>query len=222
MLSERSMYKVKLFTRTRSKLGPLQHKVCVGGGGLAYKCRECKWQWGEMRKTYDQKKRDAHKISARNSGGGNGCAQFYGRLVFFGSFCWKTPMPIKFRLLGGGGCWGFSEGGGWKCQYYFYGRGDFSDMRRKMMKNKEDNKETKQWDNDQEQTGWTTEDHTTKWSRMRMNIKVEHHENGSSSTIWLSRHADSVVGFAGILTGKPVGSHSVPPKNDWCFRALES
>ena len=29
----------------------------------------------------------------------------YGRLEIFGSFCWKTPMPIKFLLLGGGaGC----------------------------------------------------------------------------------------------------------------------
>ena len=31
--------------------------------------------------------------------------------IFWGSFCWKTPMPIKFLLLGGGGvCWGFLEG----------------------------------------------------------------------------------------------------------------
>ena len=29
--------------------------------------------------------------------------QFYGRLGFFGSFCWKTPMPTKF--------WAFLEGG---------------------------------------------------------------------------------------------------------------
>ena len=28
--------------------------------------------------------------------------QFYGRLAFWGSFCCKTPMPIKFLLLGGG------------------------------------------------------------------------------------------------------------------------
>ena len=35
-------------------------------------------------------------------------------------------MPIKFLLLGGG-FWVFLEGGGgWKCQFYFYGRGDFS------------------------------------------------------------------------------------------------
>ena len=38
-------------------------------------------------------------------------------------------MPIKFLLLGGGGGggWGFLEGGGWKRQFYFYGRGDFSE-----------------------------------------------------------------------------------------------
>ena len=36
--------------------------------------------------------------------------QFYGRLAFFGSFCWITPMAIVFRVLGGG-CWGFLEGG---------------------------------------------------------------------------------------------------------------
>ena len=51
--------------------------------------------------------------------------QFYGRLAFFSSFCWKTPMPIKFLLLGGGGCWVFFEGGGWKCQFYFMGVGIF-------------------------------------------------------------------------------------------------
>ena len=33
-------------------------------------------------------------------------------------------MPIKFLLLGGG-VLGFSRRGGWKCQFYFYGRGDF-------------------------------------------------------------------------------------------------
>ena len=35
-------------------------------------------------------------------------------------------MPIKFLLLGGG-VLVFLEGG-WKCQFYFYGRGDFSDL----------------------------------------------------------------------------------------------
>ena len=36
-------------------------------------------------------------------------------------------MPIKFLLLGGGGR-GFFGRGGWKCRFYFYGRGDFSDF----------------------------------------------------------------------------------------------
>ena len=35
-------------------------------------------------------------------------------------------MPIKFLVLGGGGKFrGFLEGGVWKCQFYFYGRGIF-------------------------------------------------------------------------------------------------
>ena len=36
-------------------------------------------------------------------------SQFYGRLAICGSFCWKTPMPIKFLLLGG--VLGFLGGG---------------------------------------------------------------------------------------------------------------
>ena len=49
-----------------------------------------------------------------------------GAWPFLCSFCWKTPMPIKFLLLGGGS-WVFVRGGGWKCQFYFYGRGNFSE-----------------------------------------------------------------------------------------------
>ena len=33
-----------------------------------------------------------------------------GRLGCFGSFSSKTPMPIKFFLLGGGGFWSFEKG----------------------------------------------------------------------------------------------------------------
>ena len=36
-------------------------------------------------------------------------------------------MPIKFLLREGEGGSGFFRRGGWKCQFYFYGRGDFSD-----------------------------------------------------------------------------------------------
>ena len=36
-------------------------------------------------------------------------------------------MSIKFRVLEGGGYFGFRGGGGGKCRFYFYGRADFSD-----------------------------------------------------------------------------------------------
>ena len=45
----------------------------------------------------------------------------------FWFFLLETPMPIKFLVLGGGGCSGFFFEGGWKCQFYVYGRGDFSE-----------------------------------------------------------------------------------------------
>ena len=39
-------------------------------------------------------------------------------------------MPIKFRLLGGGGgCWGFSEGGGGSANFIFMGAGIFLNIR---------------------------------------------------------------------------------------------
>ena len=50
--------------------------------------------------------------------------QFYGRLAFWGSFCWKTPMPIKF-LLFGGGVVVFLEGGGGSANFIFMGVGIF-------------------------------------------------------------------------------------------------
>ena len=46
---------------------------------------------------------------------------------FFGSFCWKTPMPIKFLLLGGS--WGFLEGGGGSANFIFMGAGNFPILR---------------------------------------------------------------------------------------------
>ena len=36
-------------------------------------------------------------------------------------------MPTKFRVLGGG-VGVFWRGGGWKCQFYLYGRGEFSEI----------------------------------------------------------------------------------------------
>ena len=38
-------------------------------------------------------------------------------------------MPIKFLVLGGGGRGFFGRGGGWKCQLYSYGLGDFLELR---------------------------------------------------------------------------------------------
>ena len=45
----------------------------------------------------------------------------------FWFFLLENPMTIKFLLLGGGV--GVSWKGGWKCQFYFYGRGDFPFLR---------------------------------------------------------------------------------------------
>ena len=45
-------------------------------------------------------------------------------MAFFGSFCWKTPMPIKFLLLGGG-VLGFFRGGGGSAYFIFMGVGIF-------------------------------------------------------------------------------------------------
>ena len=59
----------------------------------------------------------------RNSGAGNGCANFMGgwKNAFF---LQEKPMSVKFLLLGGGGF-----GGGGECRFYFYGREDFSERR---------------------------------------------------------------------------------------------
>ena len=66
-----------------------------------------------------QKNPCVRKIRVRNSGAGNGCANFMDT--------WKKcvlsagkPMSIKFCVLGG-------VLGGGKCRFYFYGREDFSE-----------------------------------------------------------------------------------------------
>ena len=38
-------------------------------------------------------------------------------------------MPIKFLVLGGGGVFWVFGGRGGKCQFYFYGRSDFSEFK---------------------------------------------------------------------------------------------
>ena len=68
-----------------------------------------------------QKNPRVRKIFVRNSGAGNGCANFMDT--------WKKcvrsagkAMSIKFLVLGGGGIWvlGFGGGGG-ECRFYFMG-----------------------------------------------------------------------------------------------------
>ena len=72
----------------------------------------------------NQKNPRVRKIRVRNSGAGNGLCQFYGRLEECVLSAGKT-MSIKFLVLGGG-YFGFGGGGG-KCRFYFYGRGDVSE-----------------------------------------------------------------------------------------------
>ena len=70
-----------------------------------------------------QKNPRVRKILVRNSGAGNGCANFVGAWKN-ALFLQEKPMSIKFLLLRGKGYFGF-----WgECQFYFYGRGDFSDL----------------------------------------------------------------------------------------------
>ena len=48
----------------------------------------------------------------------------------FWFFLLENPHAHKIPpFRGGGGFWVFLKGG-WKCQFYFYGRGDFSDFLR--------------------------------------------------------------------------------------------
>ena len=83
-----------------------------------------------MKTTKNQKDLfSVRKISVRNSGAGNGCANFMGawKNAFF---CRKNAFFHRtFLVLGGGGgvLWDFFGGGGGKCRFYFYGRGDFSE-----------------------------------------------------------------------------------------------
>ena len=55
--------------------------------------------------------------------------QFYGRLDFCFLPVGENLHAHKIPRLGGGDIWVFLGGGVGKCQFYFYGRGDFSDSR---------------------------------------------------------------------------------------------
>ena len=56
-------------------------------------------------------------------------APLYGRLAFFGSFCSKTPVPIKFLVLGEGGGRGFFwKGGGVGAPILFLWAWGFCDL----------------------------------------------------------------------------------------------
>ena len=81
-----------------------------------------------VKNSLNQKKRDVHKISARNSGAGNGCANFMDAWHFWVLSAGKNPHAHKIPPFRGGS-WFFWKGGGWKCRFYFYGRGDFSDSK---------------------------------------------------------------------------------------------
>ena len=83
-----------------------------------------------------QKNPRVRKIFVRNSGAGNGCANFMGAWKKLRPFCRKTSMSIKFLVLGGGVFWVL--GGGGECRFYFYGREDFSEpscLLRRVLKN---------------------------------------------------------------------------------------
>ena len=63
-----------------------------------------------------QKNPRVRKIRVRNSGAGNGCANFMDALKKCLLSAGKT-MPVIILLFGGG-----------ECRFYFYGRADFSEL----------------------------------------------------------------------------------------------
>ena len=72
-----------------------------------------------------QKKPRVRKFFARNSGAGNGCANFMGAWKY-AFFLQENLHAHQFLVLGGIlGLVFFFLGGGAKCRFYFHGRGDF-------------------------------------------------------------------------------------------------
>ena len=70
-----------------------------------------------------QKRRGVHKISARNSAPGNGCANFMGAWHFLVLSAGKPPCPQNSPFRGG--FWVFLEGGGGSANFIFMGVGIF-------------------------------------------------------------------------------------------------
>ena len=67
------------------------------------------------------------KFSARNSGAGNGCANFMGAWKKCFISAEKKAMSIKFLVLEGGGgvFWVFGGGGGGSAEFFLWARGFF-------------------------------------------------------------------------------------------------
>ena len=72
----------------------------------------------------NQEKPRVCKIRVRNSGAGNGCANFMDAWKN-ALFLQEKPMSIKFRVLGGGVFWVFGGGGGGSGDFIFMGAGIF-------------------------------------------------------------------------------------------------
>ena len=79
----------------------------------------CSRSGGQKFASEFQKNPRVRKIRVRNSGAGNGCANFMDtwKNAFF---LQAKTMSVKFPFFGGGFC------GGGECRFYFYGRVDFA------------------------------------------------------------------------------------------------
>ena len=64
---------------------------------------------------FNQKKRAVHKMSARNSGAGNGYADFMGAWHFWVLSAGKPPCLQNSSFWGAGVLGFFLKGGVWKC-----------------------------------------------------------------------------------------------------------
>ena len=78
--------------------------------------------------SFSQKNPRVRKIRVRNSGAGNGCANFMGTWKKCVLSAGKTHVQ-KIPCFRGGVFWVW---GGGKWRFYFHGRGDFSDFRREI------------------------------------------------------------------------------------------